>query len=78
MTTRATAIDRTIHAAAAEVGVVPGTLREWERLGLLIPRRDSVGRPLYGDAEITAGRAIRNKRRATQGSGLSNRVPVAP
>jgi len=48
-------LQRTIRAAADEVGVTPGTLRLYERLGLLRPARDSTGRRIYGDREVAQG-----------------------
>jgi DNA-binding transcriptional MerR regulator len=70
-------IQRTIRAAAEEVGVTPGTLRRYEQLGLLRPARDSTGRRVYGDGEVALARAIRLQRMATRGSGLRNSLKAA-
>jgi DNA-binding transcriptional MerR regulator len=67
---------RTIRTAAAEVGIAPGTLRDYERLGLLQVRRDSSGRRLYGDGEIARARAIHEHRRAGRGKGLRRGSPA--
>jgi DNA-binding transcriptional MerR regulator len=60
----------TIQPAATEVGVTPGTLREYERLKLLNPRRDSTGRRLYEEVDIAAARRVKAERLARRGSGL--------
>jgi DNA-binding transcriptional MerR regulator len=62
----------TIQAAARDSELTPGTLRLYERLGLLKPRRDSTGRRLYGPADIVRAREIKKKRLAARGSGLRN------
>jgi len=68
---------RAITAAAAEAGLTAGTLRDYERDGLLIPQRDSVGRRLYTDRDIEAARRIAAERARTRGRGLRNaRVTV--
>ena len=65
---------RTIGAAANEIGVTPSTLRIYERLGLLKPRRDSSGKRLYNDREIAQARKIRQQRLTARGSGLPYRA----
>jgi len=53
---------RTIGAAAAEIGVTANTLRMYERLGLISPPRDSSGHRIYGDREIAHARKVREQR----------------
>lgn len=45
-------VDCSIGAAAEIVGLHPQTLRDYERLGLLQPRRSSGGTRRYGDSEF--------------------------
>ena len=47
-----------IAAAAAAVGVAPGTLRLWEQHGLMNPTRLASGQRLYDEVEIARGRHI--------------------
>jgi DNA-binding transcriptional MerR regulator len=62
----------TISDAAAEVGVGAATLREYERLGLLRPARDSVGRRIYTSDDVDRAREVLKQRKAARGSGLRN------
>ena len=48
----------TIGPAARRVDRSEGTLRDWERRGLIKPIRDSLGRRLYTDADIEMMRAL--------------------
>lgn len=66
---------RSITAAAAEAGLSAGTLRDYERAGLLIPRRDSRGCRLYTAKDIKTARRIASERRASRGRGLRNAKP---
>jgi DNA-binding transcriptional MerR regulator len=59
----------TIKAAAAQVGVTAETLRIWDGLGLLPAERDSVGRRLYSEGDVIAGKAILQERLARRGFG---------
>ena len=47
-----------IGAAAAKAGVAPGTVRDYCRRGLLEPLRDSAGRRLFTETDITRVRRI--------------------
>ena len=67
---------RSITDAATKAGITAGTLREYDRLGLLQPQRDSVGRRLYTDREIERARQIASERAAARGRGLRNARPV--
>jgi hypothetical protein len=49
---------RTIQRASQEAGVTPNTLRIYERLGFLRPSRDSAGRRVYTDDDITEATRI--------------------
>jgi DNA-binding transcriptional MerR regulator len=60
----------TISRACEKSELSAGTLREYERLGLLKPQRDTVGRRLYSDADIRKARRIRADRLANRGRGL--------
>lgn len=51
-------VDCSIGAAAELVGLHPQTLRDYERLGLLQPRRSSGGTRRYGHAEFVRIRRI--------------------
>jgi DNA-binding transcriptional MerR regulator len=62
--------DKTIQTAAAEANLSPGTLRTYERIGLLSPARDSAGRRLYGPGDVAEARRIAKQRAANRGSGL--------
>jgi DNA-binding transcriptional MerR regulator len=63
----------TIRDAAAQVGVVPETLREYERLGLLKPLRNSVGQRVYSARDVTRARRILRHRLAARNGGLLQR-----
>jgi MerR family transcriptional regulator, heat shock protein HspR len=63
---------RAITDAAAKAGITAGTLRQYDRLGLLTPQRDSLGRRLYTDRDIERAREIACKRTAERGRGLRN------
>jgi DNA-binding transcriptional MerR regulator len=65
----------TISAFAREVSVTPGTLRRYEREGLLTAARDSSGRRLYRVADVERVRKLVERRRASRGSGLRARDP---
>jgi len=60
----------TITAAAAQAGVTAGTLREYERAGLLAPQRNSAGHRLYTPLDVAQARRIATERRANHGKGL--------
>jgi DNA-binding transcriptional MerR regulator len=60
----------TIGGAAPEVGVGAATLREYERLGLIHPVRDSAGRRLYTIADVVMAREVASERKASRGKGL--------
>jgi hypothetical protein len=47
-----------IRIAALLVGVVPETLREYERLGLLRPQRNSVGQRVYNKGDLSQARRV--------------------
>ena len=61
---------RNISTAAAQAGLTAGTLRSYERLGLLTPARDSNGNRLYSDADVSQAKKIAAERQARVGSGL--------
>jgi DNA-binding transcriptional MerR regulator len=67
---------RAITDAAAKAGITAGTLREYDRLGLLQPQRDSVGRRLYSERDIELARRIAAERAASRGRGLRNAKPA--
>lgn len=67
----------TISGAAVQVGVGPSTLREYERLGLLRPARDSGGRRLYTAGDVVRAREVLKERKAARGSGLRKGRKVA-
>jgi len=67
---------RAITDAATKAGITAGTLREYDRLGLLTPQRDSVGRRLYTEREIEMARRIASERAAARGRGLRNARPA--
>ena len=67
----------TIQKAAQEASLSPTTLRAYERLGLLSPARDSVGRRLYSPVDIARVREIAAQRLAHRGSGLRKQGAVA-
>jgi DNA-binding transcriptional MerR regulator len=69
---------KTIKLAAAEAGLTPGTLREYEKAGLLSPQRDNVGRRLYSAIDVQQARRIAAERQATRGSGLRSGRVLAP
>jgi len=54
----------TIATAAKQAGLTPGTLRVYERLGLLSPQRDSTGRRLFSNADVQLARRVAADRRA--------------
>jgi DNA-binding transcriptional MerR regulator len=57
-----------IGAAAELIGVEGGTLRKWDRLGLLSPRRNAHGIREYMPEDIQRGREVLRKRLARRGS----------
>jgi DNA-binding transcriptional MerR regulator len=68
---------RTIQTVADELGIKPGTLRHYERLGLLRPARDSTNRRIYTEADVELARSIKERRFAARGSGLRNTSKLA-
>jgi DNA-binding transcriptional MerR regulator len=66
---------KTIQLAAVETGLSPGTLREYEKLGLLSPQRDSSGRRLYSQIDVQQAQRIARERQAKCGRGLRNARP---
>ncbi len=60
----------TIATAAKQAGLTPGTLRVYERLGLLCPQRDSAGRRIYTAVEVNQARRIAQERKAARTAGL--------
>jgi DNA-binding transcriptional MerR regulator len=60
----------TILKAAHEAGLSPGSLRLYERLGLLSPQRDSLGRRLYTASDVLQARRVAVERAAKCGRGL--------
>jgi MerR family transcriptional regulator, copper efflux regulator len=60
----------TIKNAAAQAGLAPGTLRDYEKAGLLSPQRDSSGRRLYSDTDVRKARKVAADRRARVGKHL--------
>ena len=62
--------ERLISSAADEVGVVPETLREYERLGLIKPKRNSVGQRVYSAEDIALAQRILTRRLKSRISGL--------
>jgi MerR family transcriptional regulator/heat shock protein HspR len=67
----------TIQSAAHEAGLTPNTLRVYERLGLLAPVRDSMGRRLFSAADVADAKRIAAQRLASRGSGLRGQRPAA-
>ena len=59
-----------IKKAAEEVGVTPGTLRDYERQGLISPARDTAGRRLYTEVDVAEARKVAAQRLKNRGSGL--------
>lgn len=58
-----------IGIAAAQVGMHPQTLREYERQGLVTPRRTAGGTRRYGQAELD--RLVRIQRLTAEGLSLA-------
>jgi MerR family transcriptional regulator/heat shock protein HspR len=58
-----------IGIAAAQVGMHPQTLREYERQGLITPRRTAGGTRRYGTAELE--RLVRIQRLTAEGLSLA-------
>lgn len=59
----------TIRAAAEQAGLSPGSLRTYERLGLIKPERDSAGRRVFTPVDVAQARRVaaeRAKRRGFQ------------
>lgn len=63
-------MDYRISDVARTVAVSTGTVREWERQGLLHPRRTGSGFRIYDDADIDRARQIQ-RMRAVQGLNLA-------
>lgn len=59
-----------IKTAATEAELTPGTLRQYEREGLLTPQRDSLGRRVYTVQDVQDARRIAAERRAGRSRGL--------
>ena len=57
----------TIRAAAEQAGVSPGTLRAYDRLGLISPARDSAGRRVFTDIDVAQARRVAAERAKRQG-----------
>lgn len=51
-----------MSTVASLVGVRPSTLRNWERYGLLVPRRTGGGYRLYADQDVARARHIKRLR----------------
>jgi DNA-binding transcriptional MerR regulator len=64
------AVQRTIGAAAREAEVAVGTLRLYERLGVVVPDRDSTGRRVYSPRQIQRARRFKAERLAARRSVL--------
>jgi DNA-binding transcriptional MerR regulator len=60
----------TIKTAAEQAGLSPGTLRAYERAGLIRPQRDSAGRRVFTPTDVIELRRIAAARRASRTSGL--------
>jgi DNA-binding transcriptional MerR regulator/quercetin dioxygenase-like cupin family protein len=68
---------QTIGRAAVLVGVSPSALRQWERQGLLAPRRNRAGYRLYSDADLAHLRRIREMRdERVNAPGIRRLLPV--
>lgn len=67
----------TIKTAAAEAALTPETLREYERLGLISPQRNSAGQRLYTPLDVEQARRIAKQRAAACGRGLRTLRGVA-
>jgi DNA-binding transcriptional MerR regulator len=67
----------TIGALASEVGVSAGTIRLWEKIGLLTAERDSGNRRLYDADDIVTAKGILARRLARRGCGLRNQNVAA-
>lgn len=52
----------TIRTAAEQAGISPGTLRLYERLGLLKPARDSAGRRVFTAVDVAMARRVAAER----------------
>jgi DNA-binding transcriptional MerR regulator len=57
----------TIKLAAAQAELTPGTLREYEKAGLLSPQRDSNGCRLYSAIDVQQARRVAAERMAGRG-----------
>jgi MerR family transcriptional regulator/heat shock protein HspR len=66
----------TIQSAAQKAGVSPNTLRIYERLGLLTPVRDSLGRRLFSAANVAEAKRIARQRLSSRGSGLRGKTAL--
>ena len=62
----------TIAEAAARATVTPGTLREYHKLGLIHPQRDSSGRRLFSERDVETARRIAAERRARWNGAAHN------
>ena len=50
-----------ISAAARKAGIAEGTLRDYDRRGIVQPLRDAAGRRLFTDAQIQRAREEKEK-----------------
>lgn len=60
----------TIKTAAAQAGLSPGTLRTYERAGLLSPQRNSAGQRVYTPLDVQQAKRIAAEREAGRVRGL--------
>jgi DNA-binding transcriptional MerR regulator len=65
----------TIQRAAEQAGLSPGTLRSYERDGLITPQRDSSGRRVFTLVDVDRVRRIAAERLAGRGRALRNSGP---
>ncbi len=65
----------TIRTAAQQAGLTPGTLREYERLGLIRPARDSAGRRVFTAVDVAQAKRVAAERAKHKGFG-SREVPA--
>jgi DNA-binding transcriptional MerR regulator len=65
----------TIQKAAEQAGLSPGTLRTYERDGLITPQRDSTGRRVFTLVDVDQVRRVAAERRAGRGRALRSSGP---
>jgi DNA-binding transcriptional MerR regulator len=68
---------RTIQHAATEIGVSVGTLRDWEREGLIRPVRNSAGHRHFDDQLIARGRIVREEKARRRGFATRDQKAAA-